>query len=185
MPRRSQKAPDDRDQWRDLFVSRLTEDQQREGWSDSQVAYQASVYVPMTGATIWKMKNSEPARRIDIDEARAVMLAFGYESFDEFLKSNDVGSRIRRLTVEATESFQRTSTGNAQVENVIHRIAELIAANPSYDEEDLVHLEPLIEEAKEQRQRLREIFAALNSMRKGERPQFDQKSGDGRGLEIH
>lgn len=51
--------------------------------------------VPMSAATIWKIKSSEPPRKVDLDEAQAIARAFDYESVEDFLE-HQADARLRR-----------------------------------------------------------------------------------------
>jgi len=167
MPRRSKNPPEDRDHWRDLFVSRLVEEQERRGFSDAQVAYKAAVYVPMAASTVWKIKNAEPARRIDLDEARAIMLAFDFSSFDEFLAGDEPLSQAEHLALQAQEGLQHSAALNAKTLAALQQIAGLVIANPPYDRKDLRFLEPLDAAAREQREQTARMVKEIKKARLG------------------
>lgn len=68
------------------FARRVEEEAERRGMSDAGLAKRASVHYPMTASTIWKIKNADPPRRVDIDEATAIAVgAFEYASIESFL----------------------------------------------------------------------------------------------------
>ncbi len=165
MPRRAQNQPEDRDHWRDLFVARIAEEQERRGLSDAQVAYKAAVYVPMTPSTIWKIKNAVPSRRIDLDEARAIMLAFDFNSFDEFLSGHEPLSQAEHLALQTHEGLQHSAALNAKMLAALQRIAELVIVNPPYDPKDLRFLEPLYTAAREHRQQATEMVTEIKKVR--------------------
>jgi len=78
------------------FAQRVEEEATRRGWSDASLAQRISEHrddcvegchhYPMSASTVWKIKNSDPPRRVDLDEANAIARgAFGYDSIEEFL----------------------------------------------------------------------------------------------------
>lgn len=84
MPRRPSGIPKETVQLQ--FAHRVAEEAKRRGWSDASLAARAARNYPMTATTIWKIKNADPPRRVDLDEATAIALgAFGYETIEAFL----------------------------------------------------------------------------------------------------
>ena len=62
------------------FRERMITEMDRRDLTDAGLAQKASKYHPMTANTIWKIRNAEPPRRIDIDEAQAISRALDYDS---------------------------------------------------------------------------------------------------------
>lgn len=86
MPRRK---PDLRLRLNEEFRERMIERQREKDWTDETLARHASDYHPMTAAIIWKIRKSDPPRRVDIDEMHAIIKAFGAKDLDDFLEVRD------------------------------------------------------------------------------------------------
>ncbi len=164
MPRRAQNPPEDRDHWRDLFVARIKEEQERRGLSDAQVAYKAAVYVPMTSSTIWKIKNAVPSRRIDLDEARALMLAFEFDSFDDFLTGHQPLSKVKYLALKIDEDLQASAAVNERTLATVQEMSDTVSANAPFSHNDMRFLEPLDAAAWEHREQAKRIFKEVNAL---------------------
>jgi hypothetical protein len=67
------------------FRERMITEMDRRGLTDAGLAQKASKYHPMTANTIWKIRNADPPRRIDIDEAQAILRALEYENLESLL----------------------------------------------------------------------------------------------------
>lgn len=83
MPRRASEIPADSMQMR--FREQVIALMAREGMNDASLAKRASQHYPVSPGTIWKIRNSDPPRRIDIDEAAAIAKAFGLASIEDML----------------------------------------------------------------------------------------------------
>ncbi len=89
MPKRPQHA--EVAQLANRFRLRMITEQQRRGWSDAQMAKAISENgVPMAPATVWKIKNANPPRKVDLDEAQAIAAAFGVPSLAAFMVEPEV-----------------------------------------------------------------------------------------------
>ena len=68
------------------FRARLIEVMERRGLDDHAVAALAApLYGAVTSNMVWKIRNAEPFRRVDIDEAFAIARGLGYESIAALL----------------------------------------------------------------------------------------------------
>lgn len=108
MPRRPSNLPEVTMQGR--FRDRLIEEMERLGYTDAGLAHRASEYYPVTANTIWKIRNSEPARRIDLDEGMAISRALGHGDLESFLMLNRYSHELGRL--QATVFHQVGSLGD-------------------------------------------------------------------------
>lgn len=79
------KAPRGAMPLRDQIVARMTEEQAVQRMSDMGLAQRITKFYPMSAATVWKLKNSDPPRGLSIDEATAIARALGSNSIEEFL----------------------------------------------------------------------------------------------------
>lgn len=136
MPKRPSALPSGRMQWRDRFVERIREEQEQRNMPDAGLAKRVSEHYPMSPATVWKLKNAEPARGVSLDEAMAIAQAFGYSTVDEMLASSLAGEVFPRL--ERADSLLRESgrsSGEAwgEVLNLLHAIRLAVEARKTVD----------------------------------------------------
>lgn len=128
MPRRRKDLPDI--SLRSTFVARMTEEQQLRGWSDAGLAARASKLYPVGASTIWKMKNADPPRRVDLDEADAIGQAFGFTDAMEFVKSSRRDQFLRSLTfiTRSLETIKNTHRGLTEMMESVTSITDSLAA---------------------------------------------------------
>lgn len=125
MPKRPQHADDAPLAHR--FRTRLADEQTRQGMSDAGLAKRVTdLGVPMTAATIWKIKSSEPPRKVDLDEAQAITHAFGYEGVEDFLE-NQEDARLDRAAVDLTEAAVRLKANANSLLIAFHVYREAMA----------------------------------------------------------
>ncbi len=105
MPRRSQ-LPGAGTPMRDQLVFRMREEQHVRGWSDASLAKRISEHYPMSAATVWKLKNSNPSRGLSLDEAKAIATTFGYSSIDAMLESTAAASWVSEKLVRAAKLIE-------------------------------------------------------------------------------
>lgn len=103
MPKRPAGLREGRMPWRDRFVARMSELQDARGWSDAGMAERVSRHYPMSAATIWKLKNAEPARGVTLDEALAIVSAFEFTGLEQFLATTTSAGIARDRLAAANE----------------------------------------------------------------------------------
>lgn len=109
------------------FATRIAEEQEARGWSDAGLAKRASVFYPMSAATIWKIKRAQPPRRVDIDEADAIVRACGAANLEEFLQN----AEYRRLQSEILHVSEALSQAKRDVHEIRKRLKHLARRRPA------------------------------------------------------
>lgn len=88
---------------RDQFVAQMRVFQEARGWSDAGLADRISKHYPMSPSAVWKLKNAAPQRGLSLDEALAIVSAFGFNSIDQFLSTWTTASRAQDRIATARE----------------------------------------------------------------------------------
>lgn len=91
--------------WRDQFVAQVRTLQEARGWSDAGLAERISKHYPMSPAAVWKLKNATPKRGLQLDEALAIVTAFGFISIDQFLNTWTTASMVGERLTSASEQI--------------------------------------------------------------------------------
>lgn len=91
--------------WRDQFVEQMRVLQDARGMSDAALAHRISEHYPMSPSAVWKLKHGRPVRGLMLDEAMAIVYAFGFSAMDQFLSTYTTAARAQERIAAAREAI--------------------------------------------------------------------------------
>ncbi|MEI2718249.1 MAG: hypothetical protein V9E98_14880 [Candidatus Nanopelagicales bacterium] len=125
------------------FAERMAAEQKHRDWSDARLASRASEVYPISASTIWKIKYAKPRRRLDLDEADAIVQAFGYTDVREFVH----GTHLRQLVaivVDLSSPIDQLGQIAAEIDRLLARMKALRSDTwsevPEANQEELTRL---------------------------------------------
>lgn len=113
------------------FRRRLAQEQERAGLSDNALAARLAepdIDYPVSGAALWRVKNAEPPRAVNLDEGEAIAAAFGYDGVADFLAGRGIPAGVRQA---AGMNGRRFATATGMARESAGALAVAMGANPA------------------------------------------------------